>query len=391
MHLDEGAIFLVFQEKNNDRDKRREEICKSGPKAVIAGRVHIGILLVHGSSKIVDKMGSFLSIVRKNLKNTTIRNERNIPLVIQFFPMSLRIVFMGSPDFAVPTLRALAEHYTVAGVITQPDRPAGRGRTLTPPPVKVLAQALSLPVVQPEKLREPAAQEALQQWAPDLIVVAAFGQILRKSVLELPRHGCINVHASLLPRWRGAAPIQAAILHGDPVTGATIMQMDPGIDTGPILTQQVIDIATDDTAGTLSTRLAEAGAALLIKTLPGYLRGEFIPQPQDDRQSTYAPMLSKEDGLLDFAQSAADLERRVRAFQPWPGAFMDWQGQPLKVLRAHVLPCVNLSPGQRAILENLPVVGCAQDCLALEEIQPAGKRSMHGGDFLRGTRSWAER
>ena len=163
---------------------------------------------------------------------------------------------MGSPAFSVPTLRKLAEQYPVVGVITQPDRPAGRGRVLTPPPVKLLAQTLGIEVIQPEKLREPEAQEKLHAWAPDLIVVTAFGQILRKSVLELPRYGCINVHASLLPRWRGAAPIQAAILHGDAQTGATIMVMDPGVDTGPMLAQQVLPILPQDTAGSLGERLS---------------------------------------------------------------------------------------------------------------------------------------
>jgi methionyl-tRNA formyltransferase len=305
--------------------------------------------------------------------------------------MSMRIVFMGSPDFAVPTLRRLAETYPVTGVVTQPDRPAGRGRVLTPPPVKVLAQELGLDIIQPEKLREPEAQARLQDWAPDLIVVAAFGQILRKSVLELPRFGCVNVHASLLPRWRGAAPIHAAILHGDHETGATIMVMDPGIDTGPMLAQRAMPIQPDDTAASLSTRLSEAGADLLIETLPGYLRGEIVPQPQDEGLATYAPMLRKEEGLLDFTQPAEELERRVRAFSPWPGAFFDWQGQPLKVHRAHVLFCAGSNTaGQRTVQEGLPAVGTGHGCLVLDEVQPPGKRAMSGRDFLRGTRQWGE-
>lgn len=304
--------------------------------------------------------------------------------------MSLRIVFMGSPDFSVPTLRRLAELYPVIGVVTQPDRPAGRGRLLTPPPVKVLAQALNIETIQPEKLKDPTAQERLQAWAPDLIVVAAFGQILRKSVLELPRYGCINVHASLLPRWRGAAPIQAAILHGDPQSGATIMRMDPGIDTGPILTQRALDIRPDDTAGTLSERLAEAGADLLIETLPGYLDGSIQPRPQSDEGATYASMLSKESGRLDFTQPAEALERLVRAMIPWPGAFMDWQGQPLKIHRAHAADSACGPAGQRCVVDGLPAVSTARGSLVFEEVQPAGKRSMPGRDFLRGTRQWEE-
>jgi methionyl-tRNA formyltransferase len=304
--------------------------------------------------------------------------------------MSIRIVFMGSPDFAVPSLRKLAEHYPIAGVVTQPDRPAGRGRVLTPPPVKVLAQALGIETIQPEKLKDPQSQARLQEWAPDLIVVAAFGQILRKSVLELPRYGCINVHASLLPRWRGAAPIQAAILHGDAQTGATIMRMDPGIDTGPILTQRALDIRPGDTAGSLSERLAEAGADLLIETLPGYLDGSIQPRAQEEEPATYAPMLSKESGLLDFTQPAAALERLVRAMIPWPGAYMDWLGQPLKVHRARVVACDCIEPGRRCVVDGLPAVCALQGCLVFEEVQPAGKRPMPGRDFLRGTRQWEE-
>lgn len=304
--------------------------------------------------------------------------------------MSIRVVFMGSPDFSVPTLRRLAGAYAVAGVVTQPDRPAGRGRTLTPPPVKVVAQTLGIPIIQPEKLREPDAQETLRAWAPDLIVVAAFGQILRKSVLELPRFGCINVHASLLPRWRGAAPIQAAILHGDPQTGATIMVMDPGVDTGAMLAQQPLDILPDDTAGSLGERLSEAGAELLVQTLPAYLNGSLYPRPQDDSAVTYAPMLNKEDGLLDFSQPAVALERRVRACTPWPGAYIDWLGQPLKIRRVHVRPCVEVTPARRCIIDGLPAAGTPDGCLVFDEVQPAGKRAMAGRDFLNGNRQWGE-
>src|SRR5512145_994434 len=191
-----------------------------------------------------------------------------------------RIVFMGSPDFALSTLKALAEHYEVIGVVTQPDRASGRGRELKPPSVKLLAQELSLPVIQPEKLRQPEAMEQLRAWNPDLIVVAAFGQILRKDVLELPPHGCINVHASLLPRWRGAAPINAAILHGDEETGVTIMQMNVGLDTGPMLAKRSIRLTRDDTAGSVSQALSALGADLLIETLPRWIAGRITPTPQ---------------------------------------------------------------------------------------------------------------
>jgi methionyl-tRNA formyltransferase len=301
--------------------------------------------------------------------------------------MTLRVVFMGSPDFAIPTLRELASHYQVVGVITQPDRPAGRGRVLTPPPVKVLAQQLGIELIQPERLREPEAQERLQTWAPDIIVVTAFGQILRKRVLELPRLGCINVHASLLPRWRGAAPIQATILHGDSQSGATIMQMDPGIDTGPMLSQESMPIQPHDTAATLGERLAEAGAQLLLRTLPAYLDGQLPAQTQDENLATYAPMLTKEEGMLDFSQPAVALERRVRAFNPWPGAYLPWQDGVLKVHKAHV-SSHRAQPGQRLVLDGLPAVAAGQDCLVLDEVQPAGKKPMSGKDFLRGARGW---
>ena len=304
--------------------------------------------------------------------------------------MNPRIVFMGSPDFAVPTLRRLAQYYPVVGVVTQPDRPAGRGRTITPPPVKILAQELDLPLIQPLKLRQPEALEQLVQWAPDLIVVAAFGQILRPQVLDLPPHGCVNVHASLLPRWRGAAPITAAILHGDTQTGVTIMRMDPGVDTGLILSQRAEPVLHADTTASLSQRLAKVGADLLIETLPSYLRGETQPQSQDDSLATYAPMLKKEDGALDFTHAAVDLERRVRAFQPWPGATMQWSGGLLKIQRAAVADApLALSPGQRLVHLGLPAVQTAGGLLLLEEVQPAGKKSMPGKVFLQGVRNWA--
>jgi methionyl-tRNA formyltransferase len=227
---------------------------------------------------------------------------------------------MGSPDFAVPSLEALCASYTVVGVVTQPDRPAGRGGTVVLPAIKVAALRLGIPVIQPEKLRQPDAMEQLQAWSPDVIVVTAFGQILRPVVLDLPRFGCINVHGSLLPRWRGAAPIQAAILAGDKETGITIMKMDAGVDTGPILSQRYIPIAPDDTGGSLFAKMSTLGAELLLDTLPRYLSGELIPQPQPEEGATYAPMLKKEDGLLDFTRPAVELERRVHAMNPWPGA-----------------------------------------------------------------------
>jgi methionyl-tRNA formyltransferase len=306
--------------------------------------------------------------------------------------MTTRIVFMGSPEFALPTLKKLAEHYSVVGVVTQPDRPAGRGREMKPPPVKLLAKSLGLPVIQPLRLRAPEALEQLRAWAPDLIVVAAFGQILRQEVLDLPPHGCLNVHASLLPRWRGAAPINAAILHGDEQTGVTIMRMDAGLDTGPILSQRAIPIEPEDTAATLGEKLARLGADLLIEILPSYLEGELLPQPQDETSATYAPMLKKENGWLDFRRPAEMLARQVRAYHPWPGTFYDgWPGGHLKVLRAHSIPEAALQPksGERAIYHGLPAVRASDGWLVLEEVQPAGKKAMSGKTFLLGARNWA--
>src|SRR5262245_48749581 len=256
-----------------------------------------------------------------------------------------RVVFMGTPDFAVPSLKALLDSpaYGVVGVVTQPDRPAGRGNVIQQSPVKQVAVAANVPIIQPEKLREPGAFEQLQAWQPELIVVAAFGQILRKNVLELPRYGCINVHASLLPRWRGAAPIQAAIRAGDKETGITIMVMDAGLDTGPILSQRAIPILPTDTGQTMHDKLAALGGPLLIETLGKYLSDEIKPQPQDESLQTYAPMLKKEEGAIDWSQPAEAIERLVRAFDPWPGTYTKWNGQVLKILAGRVVD-VPLTP-----------------------------------------------
>jgi len=299
-----------------------------------------------------------------------------------------KIVFMGSPDFAVPSLRTLAARYEILGVVTQPDRPFGRGRELKAPLVKLLAMDLGLAIIQPEKLREPDAMEQLRLWSPDLIVVAAFGQILRPEVLALPAHGCVNVHASLLPRGRGAAPIQAAILNGDTETGVTIMQMDKGVDTGAMISQRAIPIEDEDTGETLFQKLSVLGADLLIETLPRYLSGELKPQAQDESQATYAPMLKKEDGRLDFTRPAQELARRVRAFNPWPGAFFEWDGGMLKVHRAHA-EMGNESAGKRLVYQGQAAVGARGGLLILDEVQPPGKKSMSGRAFLSGARGWA--
>jgi methionyl-tRNA formyltransferase len=298
---------------------------------------------------------------------------------------------MGSPEFALPSLRALAAQYQVVGVVTQPDRASGRGRELKAPLVKTLALELNIPIIQPEKLRAPEAMSQLRDWNPDLIVVAAFGQILKPDVLELPRFSCINVHASLLPRWRGAAPINAAILAGDEETGVTIMKMDAGLDTGAILTQRAFRLMPDVTAGEAFDALSTLGADLLLATLPDYLSGKLTPTPQPEEGVTYAPMLKKEDGRLDFTRPAQELERRVRAMNPWPGAWMEYNGEPLKVLktRAGILfTSMVQSPGTRLLAGNLPAVMTSNGALFLEEVQPPGKKPMDGRSFLAGGRVW---
>ena len=303
----------------------------------------------------------------------------------------IKIVFMGSPEIAVPALEAMAEHYDVRGVVTQPDREAGRGKKVVMPAVKQAALALNIPIIQPEKMKDPGTFEQLQAWDPDLIVVMAFGQILRKNVLELPRYGCINAHASLLPRWRGASPIQAAILNGDPVSGVTIMQMDPGVDTGPMLQAREMPIAADDTAVTLSEKLSAQAAELLIETIPGYIDGSILPQPQPEEGACYTGMISKQDGVLDFSKTAAELERKVRAYQPWPTAQFAVGDDMCKVYRAHIAEnSEGLSAGTRTVSGGLPAVAAADALLVIDEIQAPGKKAMPGKAFLSGYRKWME-
>jgi len=297
---------------------------------------------------------------------------------------------MGTPEFAVPCLQALIETQQVVGVVTQPDKPAGRGNQLRPSPVKVVAEAAGLPVYQPRSLRPAAAAEPLRAWAPDVIVVAAFGQILRPHVLDLPAHGSLNVHASLLPRWRGASPIQHAILAGDETTGITLMRMDEGLDTGPMYVQQSLVIDPRETTATLHDRLAALGAAMLRQHLDDILAGLLLSTPQEDSGSTYAPMIRKGAGAIDWTQHAAAIDRLIRAMTPWPGAFTLWDGAPLKVLRARPV-FVGLPPEQpgRVVSYNDGVaVVAGQGGLLLEEVQLPGKRAMPAADFVRGRPEW---
>ncbi len=293
---------------------------------------------------------------------------------------------MGTPAIAVPSLKALLAHpdFEVAGVVTQPDRKAGRGRKLQASPVKQAALAAGVPaILQPARLREPEAFEALAALQPDLIVVAAYGQILRPQVLDLPRYGCINVHASLLPRWRGASPITAAILAGDPLTGVTIMQMDAGMDTGPILTQRAEPIRADDTSASLGERLGELGAELLIETLPCVIEGKIRPKPQPQEGVTLCRLVKKEHARIDWTRPAAEIERMVRAYQPWPGAFTTWQGQALKIGAAEIADG-EAEPGRVIPWGKGVAIGTGAGVLIPTALQLPGKKMLPVRVFLNG-------
>jgi methionyl-tRNA formyltransferase len=293
------------------------------------------------------------------------------------------IVFMGTPEFAVPVLRKLIKYYEVIGVVTQPDRPAGRKHQLHAPPVKQVALEHHIAVFQPEKVRRPEAIAELKQWQPDLYVVAAFGQILPQAVLDIPSLGSINVHASLLPRWRGAAPIQAAIRAGDSETGVTIMKMDAGLDTGPMLTKQAISIAVDETGQSLHDKLAVVGGDLLMATLPGYIQGNIQPQPQPEDGMTYAPMVKKEEGNIDWQQSAVHIERLIRAFTPWPGTYSHWKEQQIKILSGSVM-VGRAESGEVVKSQGGIAVGTGEGLLRLHQIQLAGRKAMSAEEFVRG-------
>jgi methionyl-tRNA formyltransferase len=299
-----------------------------------------------------------------------------------------RIVFLGTPDFATPGLQALADHpaFDVVGVVTQPDRPAGRGQQVRMSAVKKLALTLDLPVFQPKTLRDEAAVEHLQAWQPDLLVVAAFGQILRQPVLDLPPRGCVNVHASLLPRWRGAAPIQYAIRAGDAETGVTIMLMDIGLDTGPMLTSRAIPIDPRETGATLHDKLAALGAEILPTALLDYLAGRISPTPQPEEGVTIARSIQKEAGLIDWSAPAIEIDRHVRAYDPWPGTYTFLDGKRIKILSG-----INLSGGSSSAAPGTLIahagglaVQTGEGLFALHKIQPAGKKRMPVDAFLAG-------
>ncbi|MDE0610309.1 MAG: methionyl-tRNA formyltransferase [Anaerolineaceae bacterium] len=293
------------------------------------------------------------------------------------------VVFMGTPEFALPALRALLARHRVTGVVTMPDRPAGRGLEPRISPVKALALEHDLPLLQPRSLRREEAIATLGAWPADVYVVAAFGLILPQSVLDLPPWGSLNIHASLLPRWRGAAPIQAAIRAGDARSGVSLMLMDVGLDSGPVLAQQALPLAPDETTQGLHDRLATLGAELLIENLPDWLGGRLEPQPQDESRVTLAPQLRKEDGWIDWSQPALDIERQIRAFTPWPGSHTAWNSRQLKILQAEVVPG-SAAPGRVVSLPEDLGIGTGAGLLRPRRLQLAGRRAQASADFLRG-------
>ncbi|RMH37155.1 MAG: methionyl-tRNA formyltransferase [Nitrospirae bacterium] len=306
----------------------------------------------------------------------------------------MRVVFMGTPEFAVPSLKALLDsRHEVVGVVTQPDRPRGRGKAVMPSPIKALAQAEGIPVLQPAKMKDPDFLDALKASKPEVIVVVAFGRILPASILALPPRGCINVHASLLPRYRGAAPIQWALIRGETHTGVTTMLMDEGMDTGPILLQEVVPIAPDDTTIELSRRLAEVGGRLLLTTLREWEAGGLVPRPQNHAEATMAPMLKKEDGLIDWTLSAEEIANRVRGLVPWPGAYTFYQESRLTIWKAKPQACdggkssSDVVPGTILAVEKAAIlVATGNGVLAILEIQPANRKRMTVQEFLAGHR-----
>ena len=300
----------------------------------------------------------------------------------------MRIIFLGTPDYAVPVLSTLFDAgYEVASVVTQPDRPAGRGRALTPPPVALWARQRGVPVLQPPSLRPPEVAEQLAALAPDALVVASYGRILPPPLLAIAPLGCLNVHPSLLPRHRGPSPVAEAILQGDTVTGVSIMLLDEGTDTGPVLAQEEVEIAPDDTAGELTARLFRLGGTLMAATLRDWAAGRLEAVPQDETRATQSRKLQKADGQLDFTRPAADLHNQVRATHPWPGAYTTWNGATLKVLRTTLVEEIGegVPPGTVIALAGGGVGVISGDgVLGLRELQLEARRATDAQSFLHG-------
>lgn len=303
-----------------------------------------------------------------------------------------RIVFMGTPDFAVPSLEALANtEHEIIGVFTRPDQPAGRGKRLMSSPTKQFAESRNLRIYQPLSFRKPESVALFRELAPDLAIVSAYGLILPPAVIAVPHRGIVNTHGSLLPRHRGAAPIAAAILAGDSETGVTLMQMEAGLDSGPILAQRAIPIGPNDTAGTLSEKLSRLAAQLLSENLAPILAGEILPQPQDESRATVFRTIKKEQGLIDWSQSVEQIERQVRAYNPWPSAYSFWKGIQLRILRAHPLSVERQEPGRVIRTKEGIGVGTGDGLLLLDEVQLAGKRPLPAEEFVRGQREFVGR
>jgi methionyl-tRNA formyltransferase len=302
----------------------------------------------------------------------------------------LRVVFMGSPPFAVPSLEYLVlGGYEIVAVYTQPDRTGGRGKKLATSPVKQAAEGLGLTVVQPESLKAPGAVKELADFRPEVIVVAAFGQLLPKAVLELPKLGCLNVHPSLLPKFRGASPVAAAILAGEDFSGVSIMLLDEGMDSGPVLARAQVPIADSDTTASLGAKLSLVGAGLLGEVIVGWIRGEIKPQPQDESQATYCQPITKDEGEIDWRLSAIDIWRRVRAFYPWPGCFTRWRGKTLKIIEATPLsPQTPAKPGEVVALDAGFGIGSGDGILNILRLQLEGKQALSAVEFLRGQRDF---
>ena len=305
----------------------------------------------------------------------------------------MRILFMGTPEFAVTPLEHLMlNQFQVVAVYTQPDKPAGRGRSLVPQPMKKAALIRKLPVVQPTSLKEAEVVAELAGFHPDVIVVAAFGQILPQSVLDIPRYGCINVHPSLLPRFRGASPVAAVILAGDELTGVSLMLMDSGLDTGPILAQEQVSISPQDTTGSLTAKLSQIAAQLLPEILRRWTRGEITPKPQDEAEATYSVPITKEKGEINWHLSAVEIWRRVRAFQPWPGSYTRWGGKRLEIIEA--VPLAeggSLAVGQVVALNREGAgfgVNTGDGILSVLKVQLEGKRAVSAVEFVRGQRQF---
>lgn len=297
----------------------------------------------------------------------------------------MRVAFAGTPEFSVPALEALLKSHHVVGVLTQPDRPSGRGRQLSASPVKALAEARHLPLLQPATLRAEAPRAALAAWNPDVLVVVAYGLLLPPAVLELPPHGCLNIHASILPRWRGAAPVQRAILAGDPVTGVSIMRMDEGLDTGPVLLTRESAIGARDTGGSLTRTLAALGAEALIEALAGVAAGTLEARPQPLEGATYAAKIGKSEAQIDWSHDAASIERQVRAFDPWPVAETTLGGQRLRIRSAENEPVRDAKITDTgtivAVRDGIMVVQCRQGLLGIRRVQKPGGRVLEVSEF----------